>query len=153
MDPLQFIDVNDVGRFAIMASENENFGIYNCSGPTKVPLLWNDFLTTAKKHFKSRTELVWANEDFLKENQVNSFSDLPLWAPISEDEGFMQISNKKLIQTGFEFTPITSTLDDCMHWYRDHLDHNMAFGTTEYDIGLNKSRESDLIEKLKGLNQ
>jgi len=148
MDPLQFIDVNDVGRFAIMALEDDLYGIYNCTGPMKEPLLWKDFMAIAKKHFKSRTELVWADEDFLEENQVHSFSDLPLWAPLSEDEGFMQISHNKLNQTGFEHTSITFTLDDCMRWYGDHMDQNMKFGTTEYDLGLERSRELELIEKL-----
>jgi 2'-hydroxyisoflavone reductase len=149
MDPLQFIDVKDVGMFATMAFENELLGIYNCTGPTKMQLLWRDFLTLSKKHFNSNTKLIWAEEEFLKENQVYSFSDLPLWAPLSEDKGFMQISNKKLIQSGFQFTPITSTLDDCMKWYSEHMDHNIKFGTSVYDIGLEKSRELNLIEKLK----
>lgn len=116
MDPLQFIDVNDVGRFAIMASENNIMGIYNCIGPRKEPLLWKDFLSVSKTHFNSQAKLFWANEDFLKRNQVSSFTDLPLWAPLSEDKGFMQISNKKLSQTEFKFTPINTTLDDCMKW-------------------------------------
>jgi 2'-hydroxyisoflavone reductase len=150
MDPLQFIDTNDVGRFAIMASENNFIGVYNCTGPMKEQLLWKDFLTYSKKHFNSKTELVWANEDFLKRNEVYSFSDLPLWAPLSEDKGFMQISNKKLIQTGFKYTSVNTTLDDCMKWYKDHIDQNVKFGTTDFNVGLERSKELDLIDKLKG---
>ena len=150
MDPLQFIDVNDVGRFAVMASENNIVGIYNCTGPRKVPLLWKDFLAVSKKHFNSQTELFWANEDFLTRNEVSSFTDLPLWAPLSEDKGFMQISNKKLLQTGFEYTSINSTLDDCLKWFRNNMDNNIKFGTNEADIGLERSKELELIDKLKG---
>ena len=148
LDHLQFIDVNDVGRFAIMASENKNFGVYNCTGPSGKPLLWNDFLEVSKKQFDSKTELIWADEDFLKANAVSSFSDLPLWTPLSED-GFMQISNEKLIQTDFAFTPIGSTLDDCMNWFRKNNDNNIKFGTDETGIGLTRSKELDLINKLK----
>jgi len=148
VDPLQFIDVKDVGRFAIMAAENKLSGSYNCVGPMNETLLWKDFLTTTKDHFDSNTELVWADEAFLKERQVYSFSDLPLWAPLSEDRGFMQISSEKLIQTDFEFTPIQNTLDDCMKWYSTNSSATIRFGTTEHNLGLERSRELELIQAL-----
>lgn len=149
-DPIQFVDVNDVGRFAIWASENNLQGIYNCVGPVEAPLLWKDFLAAAKSHFNSKTALIWASEDFLAKHKVASFSDLPLWAPLSEDRGFMQISHKKLDQTGFEFTPLSATLADCMKWHRlQHKDKELKFGTKDIDLGLARPRELDLIEKLK----
>ena len=116
----------------------------------KEPLLWKDFLNITKNHFNSQTELVWANEDFLAENNVSSFSDLPLWAPLSEDRGFMQISNNKLSQTGFEFTPVNSTLEDCMKWFRLNMDDNIKFGTKVVDVGLERSKELELIDKIRG---
>ena len=134
--------------FAIMASENKNFGVYNCTGPAEKPLLWKDFLEFSKKQFDSKTELIWADEDFLNANAVSSFSDLPLWTPLSED-AFMQISNEKLIQTGFQFTPIGSTLDDCMNWFKKNNDNNLKFGTDETGLGLTRSKELELINRLK----
>ncbi|NNE29847.1 MAG: NAD-dependent epimerase/dehydratase family protein [Saprospiraceae bacterium] len=150
LDPLQFIDVRDVGRFTRLALENRYIGTYNCVGPGKNPLLWKDFLELTKAHLGSQTELVWANENFLAENNVASFSDLPLWAPLSEDRGFMQISNSKLSQTGFEFSGISSILDDCMKWHKNNLDQNLRFGTKENNLGLERTKELELINKLKG---
>jgi 2'-hydroxyisoflavone reductase len=146
-DYLQFIDVKDIGKFAIMAAENKFSGVYNCTGPEKNPLLWKDFLERAKNQFNSQTKLIWASEDFLITNMVSPFSDLPLWTPLSED-AFMQISNEKLVQTGFEFIPLNSTLEDCMKWYRNNMDENIKFGTNENDIGLNRSKELELIDQL-----
>lgn len=149
LDHLQFIDVNDVGRFAIMASENDFTGVYNCTGPREAPLLWKDFLEISKKHLNSQTKLIWADEEFLRSNKVSPFTELPLWTPLTED-AFMQISNTKLIGTGFEFTPIRSTIDDCMKWYRNNRRTDIKFGINETDIGLERSKELELIEKLKG---
>lgn len=149
-DPLQFVDVKDVGKFTIMALENNFVGIYNCVGPQKEPLLWKDFLEAAKNHFNSTTELVWAGEEFLRNHNVASFSDLPLWAPLSEDRGFMQISNTKLNRTGFEFSPLSSTLEDCMEWLSISQNKAIKFGADEVDIGLNRAKELELIEKLNG---
>lgn len=149
LDHLQFIDVKDIGKFAIMSAENKLTGIYNCTGPRKKPLLWKDFLEGAKKQFNSNTKLIWANEEFLTTNNVSSFSDLPLWTPLSED-AFMQISNEKLVQTGFEFTPVELTLADCMKWFRITMNDDLKFGTNEIEIGMERNKELKLIDKLKG---
>ena len=149
LDYLQFIDVKDIGKFAIMAAENRLFGIYNCTGPEGNPLPWRDFLKRAKEQFNSQTKLFWASEDFLSSNNVSAFSDLPLWTPFSED-AFMQISNEKLMQTGFEFTPMESTLEDCMRWFESDMDHEIKFGTNEMAVGLERNTELQLIDKLKG---
>ena len=147
-DYLQFIDVKDIGKFAIMAAENGLSGIYNCIGPSKYQLSWEVFLENAKIHFNSKTELFWANEEFLSANNVSAFADLPLWTPVSED-AFMQISNEKIIQTGFEFIPIESTLEDCMNWFRSNIDEEIEFGTDSVGIGLSRIKELELIDKLE----
>lgn len=148
-DYLQFIDVMDIGKFAIMTAENRLSGIFNCTGPSVNPLSWKNFLEGAKKQFDSKTKLFWADEEFLSLNNVSAFSDLPLWTPVSED-AFMQISNEKLIQTGFEYTPIELTLENCMKWFRNHMDGDIEFGTNEIEIGLQRSKELKLIDQLKG---
>ena len=61
----------------------------------------------------------------------------------------MQISNAKLIQTGFEFRPIESTLDACMQWYIDHGGQNIKFGGSGIGTGFDRSREVALIQMLK----
>lgn len=147
MDHLQFIDVKDIGKFAIMAAENKFSGVYNCTGPRRNPLLWKDFLEGAKKKFNSQTKLIWASEDFLTTNKVSPFSDLPLWTPLSED-AFMQISNEKLVQTGFEFRPFELTLEDCMKWFRMDMNDRLKFGSDEIEIGLERNKEMALIDKL-----
>ena len=148
-DPLQFIDVKDVGKLAIMGSENKLQGTFNCTGPVNGALLWKDFLELAKTHFNSETELVWASEEFLAENEVYSFSDLPLWAPLSEDRGFMQISNDKLKSLGFESLPIQSTLDDCLNWHLNQNTGTIKFGISGNEIGLERARELTLLKQLE----
>ncbi len=143
-DPIQFIDVKDIGRFTIFSIEHSLSGVYNLTGPLSRPLLWNEFLDLTKEHLSSDSELFWANEDFLRENSVRSFEDLPLWAPLSEDRGFMQISAQKAIATGFSFSPVTATIDDCLSWFEKNTKNTSL-------PGLERSRELELIEKWKNL--
>lgn len=142
-DPLQFIDVKDVGRFVIKATENNLNGIFNTTGPLNKPLLWKDFLKVAKKHLNSKSEIHWANEAFLKKNKVRSFEDLPLWAPLSEDKGFMQISAQKANAAGFEYSPLGKTIDDCLSWYEKKKNQK---GDTP--TGLKRAKEVELLKKL-----
>lgn len=146
-DPLQFIDVNDVGDFAIKAIESNLMGTYHCVGPKKETLTWKEFLLRAKKHLDSRSELHWSNQAFLKENGVQAWDDLPLWAPLSDD-AFMQISNSKSVAAGFNYTPLERTIDDCLLWHKEHGDPDITFGIGEEPVGLEKSRELKVTRRL-----
>lgn len=148
-DPLQFIDVKDIGAFAIRAIENKLYGTFNCTGPAKDMLVWNEFLNKAKAHLNSTSELHWASEAFLRDNGVRSFDDLPLWAPLTEDKGFMQISAQKAIDSGFIFTKLTQTLDDTLNWFQKNWNSDFQFAAGEESVGLDRIREEQLIQKWK----
>ncbi len=148
LDPLQFIDVRDVGRLVETGVTKGLVGTYNCVGPSHERLLWKDFLQEAKNHLNSTSHLYWAPEKFLRANEVYSFSDLPLWAPISEDPGFMQISNDRLVSTGYQFTPWTETLDDCLNWFDEQIMEIPKFGSEALGLGLDPEKESNLIASL-----
>ncbi|MBO0322913.1 NAD-dependent epimerase/dehydratase family protein [Muricauda sp. CAU 1633] len=114
-DPIQFIDVTDVGSFAIKCIERGLTGTFNTTGPQR-KLIWKDFLEQCRAHYNPNTEFVWVDETFLRKKGVLSMRDLPLWAPMSEDLGFMQINNAKAVEHGLDFTDIHRTFDDTMEW-------------------------------------
>ena len=146
-DPLQFINVNDVGKFAITTCENRAFGTYNCIGPRKEGLSWKTFLETAKKHLNSNSELYWSSQDLLRDHEVYAWNDLPLWAPVSDDH-FMQVSNSKSLSAGFTYTPLEKTIDDCLAWHRKHGNDDIIFGKGEEPVGLERSKELNVINAL-----
>ena len=143
-DPVQFIDVNDVGKFAITACENKAFGAYNCVGPKKETLSWKTFLETAKQHLNSSSKLYWSSQDFLRSHEVYAWNDLPLWAPISDDY-FMQVGSSKSQSAGFTYTPLEKTIDSCLKWHQEHGDTDIIFGKGEEPIGLERAKELKVI--------
>lgn len=147
-DPLQFIDVKDVGRFIAESIARKWIGTYNITGPRAEPLLWREFLDIANQHFGVQTKTYWPSEEFLREQKVRSFTDLPLWAPLSEDRGFMQISNEKLHALGFELSPIERTLQDCVSWFAEDHPGGVEFGVSDR-AGLPVEREQSLIQLWK----
>lgn len=147
-DPVQFIDVKDVGRFVAEAIDHKWIGTYNTTGPQAQTLRWNEFLELAKQHLEVETKTYWPSEEFLREQEVRSFTDLPLWAPLSEDRGFMQISNDKLYSVGFELSPVQNTIEDCLKWFAESHPDGVEFGVTNYP-GLILDKEQDLIQLWK----
>jgi len=147
-DALQFIDVKDVGSFAITAVEKQLVGAYNCVGPTKGTLDWRTFLESAKEHLASGSEIVWSSQDQLREQQVYPWSGLPLWAPTSDDY-FMEISNAKALAAGFTYSPIEKTIGDCLAWHNKQGDPNLLFGKGAEPVGLERTRELEVIANLQ----
>ena len=144
-DPIQFIDVKDVGGFTIDCAEREAYGIFNTTGPLPTTMTFRDFLDSCKAHTKSNAEIVWVDEAFLREQRVRSFDDLPLWVPLYEDPGFMQISNEKATRQGFRYSPATSTYADILQWYDQGLGGSHQFGREHDSVGLTTQREQELL--------
>ncbi len=147
-DPLQFIDVNDVGRFAARIAENKLYGIYNCVGPTKETLEWKNFLEIAKSHLGSTSSLIWSSREFLEAHQVYPWASLPMWAPISDDY-FMQLSNSKALAAGFSYSPLEKTIDDCLAWCKTQGNANMVFGVGDEPIGISNEKEKEVISLIR----
>ncbi len=148
-DPIQFIDVKDLGQFAVKAAEEKLNGVYNVTGPRTEPLLWKEFLDICRTSLNAKTQITWASEAFLAKNQVRSFEDIPLWAPLSEDAGFMQISAAKANQAGFVYRPIRETLKDTLEWFEKNHAENYPFGLRHESVGLDRERELALLDAWK----
>ncbi|WP_431122924.1 NAD-dependent epimerase/dehydratase family protein [Flagellimonas flava] len=147
-DPLQFIDVKDVAKFAVRAIENKLAGIYNCVGPKENVLVWKDFLNLAKTHLQSTSKLYWSDKEFLENHEVYAWEHLPLWAPISDDF-FMEVSNAKAVAAGFNYSPLEKTLDDCLAWCRTKGNPDMLFGVGDEPVGITVQKEKEVIESLE----
>ena len=75
------------------------------------------------------------------------WSDLPLWAPTTDDY-FMEISNAKALAAGFNYTPFTKTDDNCLDWHKKYGDPDIVFGQGDETVGLNRERELEVIRTL-----
>ena len=146
LDPVQFIDAKDIGKFLVNCMAEKHFGTFNTTGPRATPLLWQEFLEIIKKSVNPKAKLTWVSEAFLAENKVRSFVDIPLWAPLSEDRGFMQISSQKAIEAGIKYRPVKKTLRDVLSWFELQHGSSYPFGRSEDSIGLSRERELALLK-------
>jgi 2'-hydroxyisoflavone reductase len=114
--PIQIIDVRDLAEWNIRLLEQGKTGLYNATGPD-YPLTFGTLLETCQIESPNGTELTWIEEPFLESENVQPWSELPLWIPESSDmPGFSRINITKSIQEGLTFRPLSETIHDTLAW-------------------------------------
>jgi len=140
-DPIQCIDVRDLGRWTIQAIENSHYGPYNVTGPYH-QMTMGQFLDITADTIHSTSTLTWVPADFLQANNVSPWTDLPLWVPPSSGmEGFVRVDINRAVEAGLTFRPMAQTVQDSLAWYRT-LDDGSAL-----KAGLTAQREAELLKK------
>ena len=140
--PVQIIDVRDLSEFIIKLVEANASGIYNATGPD-YELTLGAMLETCRKVSGSDANIQWASVEFLKQNNVAEWSDMPVWVPDNEEnQGFSRVDVSKAIKAGLTFRPLAETIKDTIDWANTRpADH-------EWRAGLKSEREQELLRLL-----
>jgi 2'-hydroxyisoflavone reductase len=123
VDPFQIIDVRDLAAFAIKAAEENVTGTYNLvSNPNgfKFGELTADCISAANTQAKPALapKAVWIPADFLEEQNVEPWGEMPVWLPAKGDEAaFAGTSNAAAVAKGLKISPLGKTVDDTMAWH------------------------------------
>ena len=133
----QFIDVRDLARWTLRASEQRLTGPYNVTGPER-PLPLGRLLDAARAISGSDARFTWVDGAFLVEQGVGPFVELPLWVP-AEDAGFNNFAIGRALAAGLTFRPVEETIRDTLDWLAtrpaDHV----------WRAGLTAEREAELL--------
>jgi hypothetical protein len=78
----QYIDVRDVANWIIECAEQARPGIYNT---VSEPLLFRGFLSESASAIGGKGKPVWVNGDYLREQHVKTFDNMPYWNPDRPD--------------------------------------------------------------------
>jgi len=140
--PVQIIDVRDLSDFIIKLIEDKASGIYSATGPD-YELTFGAMLEICKQASGSNANIHWASVEFLKNNKVEEWSDMPVWVPDNEENaGFSRFDISKAIKAGLTFRPLENTVRDTLAWA------NTRSADHEWRAGLNSEREQKLLKLL-----
>lgn len=114
-DPVQFIDARDLAEWTIRMAENSETGIYNATGPAK-PLVIGDMLAGIKTALNSNAKFTWASAEFLKQQKVQAWSDMPVWA--GDELGLARTNISPALAKGLTFRPLVETARDTLAWFK-----------------------------------
>ncbi|MFN2510603.1 MAG: NAD-dependent epimerase/dehydratase family protein [Pyrinomonadaceae bacterium] len=140
---LQFIDVRDLAEWTVRMIERKETGIYNANG------LPNNFtmervLEECKTVSNSDASFTWVDDDFLVQERVAGWSEMPLWVPEEDTphlKGFMFINCNKAVGAGLSFRPLNDTIKDIQTWRKtDGLNE-------ELKAGIDPDNEQRLLRK------
>ena len=139
----QIIDVRDLSEFTLKLIEENVSGVYNATGPD-YELTMGKLLEVSKQVSGSDANVKWASLEFLNQNNVAPWSDMPAWIPDDEEGvGFARLDISKAIHAGLKFRPLEETVRDTLEWAgtrpSDHV----------WRAGLTPEREAEVLAALK----
>jgi len=118
-DLVQVVDVRDLGRFIVDLAEAEASGTYNASGPVS-PITMAETLYGIRAITASEVDFTWVSADFLRENEVGAWMEMPLWVyPGPQTRGFSAWANGKARAAGLTFRPLADTARDTLTWWNE----------------------------------
>jgi len=141
-DPVQFIDARDLAEWTIRMAENRETGIYNATGPAK-PLGIGGMLDGIKDALKSNPNLTWVSEDFLTQQKVEPWSDMPVWT--GKDSGLARAKIDRALSKGLTVRPLAETARDTLTWFKSLPQDRQA----HLKAGLAPERETEVLAAWK----
>ncbi|MEK7404881.1 MAG: NAD-dependent epimerase/dehydratase family protein [Acidobacteriota bacterium] len=114
-DPVQFIDVRDLGAWLVSLVETGTRGAFNAVGPEK-PLAWGDLLLACQNAASNQSTLAWVPGEWIATQGEEIF---PIWAPYQgRTRGFHRWKNTRALKAGLRFRPHDATVRDTLAWYK-----------------------------------
>ena len=141
-DPVQFIDARDLAEWTIRMAENRETGIYNATGPAK-PLGIGGMLDGIKTALKSNATFTWVAEDFLTQQKVEPWSDMPVWT--GKDSGLALAKIDRALSKGLTFRPLAETARDTLAWFKSLPQDRQA----HLKAGLSPEREAEVLSRVE----
>jgi 2'-hydroxyisoflavone reductase len=148
-DPIQIIDSRDLAEWTIRMVENRETGPYNACGPAK-EMGMGAMLDGIKEAIKSTATFTWVPADFLRENGIRGWSNMPVWMnPAGNNVAFSRKSNAKAVAKGLTFRPLAVTARDTLAWAKTRPAEQQQALAEGKIAGTSRAKETDVLAAWK----
>jgi 2'-hydroxyisoflavone reductase len=128
----QIIDARDLGAWMVQLLERGESGAFNAAHPG---LTWAELVESGLRVTESDARPVWIDEDWLAEQGVGEWMELPMWLRDPEWVGMNRADVSRALGAGLTFRPFDETV-------RGTLEQ----AETTDEAGLKPERERELLE-------
>ncbi len=136
--PIQPIDVRDVSTFLLDSIEAKRDGVFNLVAPIG-HATYGDLIDTCLELTGRRTQPVWADPQWLEEQRVDQWTEMPLWRT---PPGTWQVDGRRAAEAGLRCRPLSETLRD----FKSALDRDgLIDHPRQADHGMSPDREAELV--------
>jgi nucleoside-diphosphate-sugar epimerase len=129
---VQFVDARDLGAWLVELCERGESGPFNATHPG---VTWHELVESCLTVSGSDSEPVWVDGDWLAEQEVGEWMELPLWLHDPEWVGMNKADVGRALAAGLIFRPLDDTVRGALE-----------LAATSEDAGLNPEREAELLE-------
>jgi 2'-hydroxyisoflavone reductase len=134
--PTQVIDVRDLAEWIVALCEQRIGGTFNATHPG---VAFSELLDTCRAVASSDASVTWVTDEFLLEQEVGQWMELPLWLADPELAAADRVDVSRAVAAGLEFRPLSETV-------RGTLD----LAETVDGVGLTAGREAKLLRAWHG---
>lgn len=146
--PTQVIDVRDLGEWIVHCMEQNVTGTFNATSPTG-ELTIGEMLEACREVAGSDASFTWVSADFLAENEVSAWTDMPVWVPLDgEDAGHPFVDVGRALGAGLVFRPIRETVRGTLDWWATLSDEDKGrylLDKAGKGAGISPEREAELL--------
>ncbi len=132
--PIQAIHAGDIAEWSLEMAAGQRSGTFNVTSAI-YPL--GELLEAAKRETGSDARFTYVSEEFLLEQEVGAWMELPLWMP-TPMAGLMQTSVAAAQGVGLQERPLAQTIRETLAWARETP-------PVSADVGLKPEREAALL--------
>jgi 2'-hydroxyisoflavone reductase len=144
-DPVQLVDARDLAEWTIRVVEARALGVFNAMGPAG-ELTMAGMLEGVGAGVSSKARLVWADADFLEQQKVSAWGDMPVWIPARGDTaGASRRANARAIAAGLTFRPLGATAAETLAFWKTLP----AERQSKLRAGIAPDREAQVLEAWK----
>ena len=134
--PVQAIDVRDLGEWIVASCERRIHGVFNA---THAGVTWEELLHTCRHVARSDAGITWVAPEFLVEQDVGPWMELPLWLAHPASEYADRVDVSRAIEAGLTFRALEDTVRA-----------TLAHAETVDGVGLTTNREAELLAAWHG---
>jgi 2'-hydroxyisoflavone reductase len=148
-DPVQIIDSRDLAEWTIRVAENRTLGVFNATGPIK-PLTMAEMLYGIKAVTTSGAQFTWVPAEFLTEQRIRGWSNMPVWVPDRPDNvAFSRRNIDKALAAGLTFRPLAVTAKETIDWNKTRPADELQALAEGKIAGISAQRESEVLAAWK----
>lgn len=143
-DPIQIIDVRDLGEWIVRVVEQKTVGVFNAITPGRGDgaLTIGSMLAGCMKGIESDARLTWVEADFLQQQGVAPWAHMPAWVPPRDGyEGFGRRNVDRAVKAGLKFRPISDIARDTLAWFRTLPEERQS----RLRAGISAAREAEVL--------
>jgi 2'-hydroxyisoflavone reductase len=138
---VQFIDARDQAAWILDMAEAGRGGTFNVAGPAR-PLPFAELLS------RCSGPVTWVDDQFLLDEGVRPYTEMPLWVPASA--GRLNMPIERAVAAGLRHRDVDETIRDTRAWAESHdgaAGQVDAGGRVRRPTAVTPEREAGLLER------